>query len=72
LQADHRGWWAIETEGHDAVANSGDGDGNDNRCDVPVSDLRKWLSTHRDAIVSVDPFVFEKRVADCLKHHYPK
>lgn len=88
FECDHCGWWAIETEGHDAVENGGDGDGNDNRCDyslvcgilrrfsasdgdVPVTDLRKWLSTHRDAIVSVDPFVFEKFVADCLRHYYP-
>ncbi|MBN8944972.1 MAG: restriction endonuclease [Rhizobiales bacterium] len=89
FECDHCGWWAIETEGHDAVENGGDGDGNDNDCDyslvcgilrrfsvsdsdIPVTDLRKWLSTHRDAVVSVDPFVFEKLVADCLKHYYPK
>ncbi|WP_315833497.1 restriction endonuclease [Bradyrhizobium prioriisuperbiae] len=39
--------------------------------EVPVAELRRWITKHPDHVALVDPFVFEEIIADCFKDHFP-
>jgi hypothetical protein len=80
------GWWALESESHCNIEYVGDGGGyfqnsyrlisavsrryDLSRSDIPIQELRRWLKKHPDHVAHVDPFLFEKLMADCFSDFY--